>query len=544
MKKSAIATIALASCISIGLFIPIVALFYEALFSGESNQTFLGIWNTVLWDYVKNSLSVVSLTLVFACLFAIAPAWWCARYDFWGRRYLQWFMVIPLAIPAYISAYIYTELLDYAGPIQSGLRELFDWQAGDYWFFDIRSITGASLMLALALYPYIYLLMRQSFAQQSDNLDQAARMLGANNRKIFFNIRLPLARPALAVGCSLVAMESLADFGTVHLFAISTLTTAIYDSWLVYGSMSTAAKISCLLLLFVVTLVSLERWQRRDQKHFELRSNQTLNRIACSNWAALGMWSFCGLVLLLGFILPVYFLLDYSILYWDINVQEALWRHGSNTFLLAAIAAVICVLIALLLNHNIRQHNSKAKQLPQWQLNFASLGYAIPGTVLAIAILIPLGQLDIWVNQLMNPILDTRLGLIFSGTSFALVLAFVMRFAAIANGSINSAYGNISPNLDLAAKTLKQGSTGIFKRIHLPLLSPAIISAGLLVFIECVKELPAALLLRPFDFQTLSTYVYQYASDELLHQGSLAALLIIVVSLLPIAILTRSQRMT
>ncbi|WP_396587879.1 ABC transporter permease [Bermanella sp. R86510] len=542
MKKSTLAFIIAATCISVGLFIPIIALFYEALFSGESGQTFMAIWNTVLLDYVRNSLSVVFLTLIFACLFAVAPAWWCARYEFKGRNYLQWIMVFPLAIPAYISAYIYTDLLDYAGPIQNQLRDWFSWQSpNDYWFFDIRSITGASLMLALALYPYIYLLMRHSFSQQSDHLEQAARMLGANDRSVFFKIRLPLARPALAIGCSLVAMESLADYGTVSLFAISTLTTAIYDSWLVYGSLSTAAKISCLLLIFVVSLLSLERWQRRQQKHFELRGSHQLKRIQCSSQKQWLIWVYCGVILLLGFVVPVIHLLDYSAMYFDENFNSDLWKHGKNTFLLAVTAAFICLFIALLFNHNIRTHNSRWTRL---QLNLASLGYVIPGTVMAIAVLIPLGQLDVWANNAYAMVSDERLGLIFSGTGFALVLAFVMRFAAIANGSLHSAYSNISPNLDLAAKTLNHGTSGLFRHIHLPLLSPAIISAGLLVFIECVKELPAALLLRPFDFQTLSTYVFQFASDEQLHQGALAALLIIIVSLLPIVVLSRSQRMS
>lgn len=529
--------------ISLALFIPVLALVYQAFLSVDDNDhTFANIADSVLWQYISNSLWVVSTTLVFACVFAIAPAWWCARYEFKGRLFLQWAMVFPLAIPAYISAYIYTKALDYAGPVQSGLREWFNWQSpADYWFFDIRSITGASLMLALALYPYIYLLMRYGFAKQSDHLDHAARLLGASPREVFFKIRLAMARPALAIGCTLVAMEALADFGTVHLFAINTLTTAIYDSWLVYGSLSGAAKLSCLLLVFIIGLAALEKHQRRAQKQFEARGQQPLQRKPVSTQKTVGIWSFCAVVLILGFVIPVVHLLGFTHTYFSENWQSNLFQHSWHTFMLAAIAALCCVLIAMLLNAQLRFDPSKRNQT---QLNLASLGYAIPGTVLAIAVLIPLGAMDLGLHELMTWANMDSLGLLFSGTSFALILAFIMRFMAIANGSLNSGYQQISPNLDLAASSLGASRKGVFQHIHFPLIRPMAMAAFLLVFIECVKELPAALLLRPFDFETLSTYVYQHASDDQLEHAALASLLIIVVSLLPIVLLSRTQRMS
>lgn len=530
-----------AGLISLILFVPIMALIYQSVLPIAGDDSFQQIADTVLLDYILNSVYVVFGTLLFACLFAIAPAWWCARYDFKGRSILQWAMVFPLAIPAYISAYIYTDALDYAGPIQSSLRQMFNWQSpNDYWFFDIRSITGACAMLALALYPYVYLLLRNTFSNQSDHLDHAARLMGASSTDVFFNIRLKLARPALAIGLTLVAMESLADFGTVHLFAISTLTTAIYDSWLVYGSLSTAAKISCLLLLFVVSLVGLERWQRRDQKHFDLKGSHKLSRQTPSKRKLAVIWLVCGSIVSLGFIVPVITLLSYCLDYLSENIQSQLWSHTISTFSMAFTAAIICTLIALLLNSNLRFFPTMTHSIQQ---NIASVGYAIPGTVLAIGVLIPLGVLDLGLNQLFEDLGFDTVGLIFSGTSFALILAFVIRFAAIANGSILSGYQNIGPNLDMAARSLNSKNPEIFKRIHLPLIAPATLTALLLVFIECVKELPAALLLRPFDFETLSTYVYQFASDEQLEHGALAALLIIIVSLLPIAILSRTQKM-
>lgn len=527
------------------MLMPIIALLFESLasmvFIDEGDTTFSSLIDTVLLEYVQNSLSIVFGTLIFACAFAIAPAWWCARYEFTGRRYLQWMMVFPLAIPAYISAYIYTDALDYAGPIQSSLRALFDWQSpSDYWFIDIRSRWGASLMLGLALYPYIFLLLRNTFQQSSESLSQAAQLMGASQRKIFWTIHLPLARPALAVGCTLVAMESLADYGTVQLFAINTLTTAIYDSWLVYGSLTSAAKISCLTLLFVISLTSLEKYSRKRQLHFNSRTGKSTELVKASRLRAFSIWFFCGFVFCLGFLIPLITLIGYCVDYWLENSNSKVWLHAQDTFMLAASAAFIATVIATLFNSQQRFTPSTQNQS---KLSLSSLGYAIPGTVLAIGILIPLSQLDIGLNHFIQWLGFEKIGLIFSGTSFALIIAFVIRFSAIGNGSIQAAYKQMPTNLDSASTMLKASRFKTFRKIHLPILRPALVSAFLLVFIECVKELPASLLLRPFDFETLATYVFQFASDEQLEHAASSALLIIVVSLLPILLLSRSQKM-
>jgi iron(III) transport system permease protein len=527
------------------MLMPIVALLFESLSSivtpDDNDNTFSNLADSVLFEYIKNSLAVVSGTLIFACLFSIAPAWWCARYEFAGRRYLQWMMIFPLAIPAYISAYIYTDALDYAGPIQSSLRTLFAWQSpNDYWFLDIRSRWGASLMLGLALSPYIFLLLRNTFAQGSKSLTQAAQLMGASPRKIFWTIHLPLARPALAIGCTLVAMESLADYGTVQLFAINTLTTAIYDSWLVYGSLASAAKISCLTLLFVITLTTLEKSSRKKKRHFDSRTGKTNDKIIAKNSKVCFIWLCCGLIFCLGFLIPFLTLISYCSDYWFENINGNIWQHAESTFMLATCAAFIATLLAILFNS---QQRFMPNVKNQTQLSLSSLGYAIPGTVLAIGILIPLGQLDVWVNALIQWLGFEKVGLIFSGTSFALILAFVIRFSAISNGSIQAAYKQMPTNLDSASTMLKASRFKTFRKIHLPIMRPALISAFLLVFIECVKELPASLLLRPFDFETLATYVYQFASDEQLEHAASSALLIVVVSLLPILLLTRNQKM-
>lgn len=533
--------------ISFLMLLPILALLYQSIAeylpfsSAILDDTFSDIADTVLLDYVSNSLFVVSGSLIFASIFAIAPAWWCAHYEFKGRRYLQWMMVFPLAIPAYISAYIYTDMLDYAGPIQTALRHWFHWQTPqDYWFFDIRSLWGASLMLGLALYPYLFLLLRNTFEQRSQSLIQAAQLMGASERKIFWTLHLPIARPALAIGCTLVAMESLADYGTVQLFAISTLTTAIYDSWLVYGSLASAAKISCLTLLFVITLVAIEKNSRKKQQHVDSRNTRPAPKVHATTTRSTLIWFFCGTIFTLGFAIPLVTLIHYCIEYWQENMNGNILIHSQSTFILAIVTASIACLLAIVLNSQQRFLPTPSNQA---KISLTSLGYAIPGTVLAIGILIPLGQLDIWVNHIIYWLGFDKVGLIFSGTSFALVMAFVIRFSAISNGSIQAAYKQMPSNLDDASTSLKAGRFKTFRKIHLPMMTPAIVTAFLLVFIEVVKELPASLLLRPFDFETLATYVFQFASDEQLEHAASGALLIIIVSLLPILLLNRSQKM-
>lgn len=525
------------------ILMPILALVFESfssLFSAADDETFSELADSVLSVYALNSLLTVSGSVFFALIFATAPAWWCAHYQFKGRHCLVWLMVFPLAIPAYISAYIYTDALDYAGPIQTALRNWFDWQSPqDYWFFDIRSIWGASLMLALALYPYLFLLLYNAFERSPGNLRQAARLMGAGRQRIFWTISLPLVRPAMAIGCTLVAMESLADYGTVQLFAVNTLTTAVYDSWLVYGSLATAAKISVLTLIFVLALVGMEKYSRRKQQHFDSRNQQTLqDKIQPGSKKLLVIWGYCGLIFILGFAIPVLTLIGYSADYWNENWQGPLWQHSLSTFQLAGIAALVATVIALLLNSQSRFTPTLSNQN---KLGISSLGYAIPGTVLAIGLLIPFGEFDLWLNRLLVQGGYDKVGLLLSGTSFALIAAFVIRFAAISNGSIQSAYQQLPKNLDDASTMLNGSRLRTFARIHLPILTPAVVSAFLLVFIECVKELPASLLLRPFDFETLATFVYQFASDEQLEHAALAALMIVLVSLLPIFLLARTQ---
>ncbi|WP_133405324.1 ABC transporter permease [Parashewanella tropica] len=526
------------------LLLPALSLIYLVVtsqFSGVVDDSFAEIKATVLDHYIVNSLSVMFGSVMIALLLAVPTSWWCSRYQFSGRQLLQVLLILPLAMPAYVSGYIYTELLDFAGPIQSWLRQAFNWQRPtEYWFFDVRSTTGACIMLALALYPYLFLLLTNAFSKQSPQMTAAAQMLGASNKRIFWTVQLPLVRPALVIGCSLIAMEALADFGTVQLFAVNTLTTAIYDAWLVYGSLLTAAKLSLMMLMLVLGLLWIEKISRKQQQYFtEKAANDVLVRAKPSKKQLGLIWGYSLTVLVLALLLPVGYLIQFVTDYWQENTQGQLWQHLSSSLWLAVIAATVASLIALLWNQEQRITQSKTAKV---KLSLSSLGYAIPGTVLAIGLLIPLSSTDLMLNKLLVELNMPRVGLILSGSVFALIMAYVVRFAAIANGSVQSAYEQIPKHQDDAARMLGSSRFKVFKDINLPQLRPAVFTAFLLVFIECIKELPASLLLRPFDFETLSTYVYQYASDEQLEHAALGALLIIIVSMLPLLFLHRQNK--
>ncbi|RYV03933.1 iron ABC transporter permease [Shewanella sp. OPT22] len=522
------------------VFIPLLALVAEAFLIGDAYASLDDIPSNVLLTYIANSIGVTLIAVVTALMVAVLPAWWCSRYEFKGRIFLTILMVLPLAIPAYINGYILTEWLDFAGPIQTTLREWFGWQsAQDYWVLDIRNVWGAGVVLGLALYPYLFLLAYNAFRQLPESLASAAATLGASSSRIFWLVQLPMIRPAIAVGCTLVAMEALADFGTVQLFAVSTLTTAVYDTWLVYGSLASAAKIAVLTLIIVLMIVVFERYSRRRQQFFAAKSYQGKSRrTEASVMLQTSIWVSCLIVIAIGFVLPVIHLIHYLIDYWQQNIESEQWQYLLQTLELAGMATVITIIMALLVNFSLR---TKPSLQSRCLVNISSLGYAVPGTVLAIGVLIPLTELDKWVNRWYHSLTDERLGLLFSGSIFALVLAYSIRFAVISIGQVSSAYQQMPTNIDEAAMTLGASRWRTWTQIQLPMLKPALLSAFVLVFIECIKELPASLLLRPFDFETLATYVYQHASDEQLEIGALSALMIIILSLIPVIFVSKKM---
>ncbi|MFM5859538.1 ABC transporter permease [Aeromonas veronii] len=519
------------------LGLPVIALLFSA-FSAEG-ELFRHLADTVLLDYLGNTLGLVVGVVLLSLLFGVPTAWLVAMCQVPGRRALQWALMLPMAMPSYIVAYVYTDLLDYSGPLQAGLRTLFGWNSpADYWFPAIRSLGGAAWVLALVLFPYVYLLTRASFLEQSVSLIHSSRLLGCTPWQSFRRLSLPLARPAIMVAVSLVAMETLADFATVHFFAINTLTTAVYDTWLGYGSLATAAKLSCLMLLAVVLLIALERRSRSRQQVFQksMGHEQPLRYPlkGMSRWLA-GLW--CWGLVLAGFALPFIILLDYGVRYFELSWTPEFVRFAGNSLAISALTALLAMGIALLLGFFRRLDGGFKSLLP---LRIAAMGYAMPGTVLAIGVLVPLTALDFAINDLAEWLGRQGPGLLLTGTITAIVFGYLVRFVAIAIGSVESSMGKISPSLDMAARSLGQGDGGMLRRVHLPLVRRGLFAGAMLVFIESMKELPAALLLRPFNFDTLATHVYQFVSDEMLERGALGAIVIVLVGLLPLIWVNRT----
>ncbi|MFT6141376.1 MAG: iron(III) transport system permease protein [Psychromonas sp.] len=479
-------------------------------------------------------LGVITLS----CIFALPVAWFVACCEFPGRSILQWALMLPLALPPYIVAIVYTDLLDFSGPVQNFLRALMGWQQpSDYYFPDIRTISGAIIILSLALYPYLYLLLRGAFLGQSGGLFQAARSLGLSPLRAFLRVSLPLSRTALAVGLSLIAMETLGDFATVHYFSVSTLTTAVYNTWLELGSLTTAAKISSLMLLALVILISLENYSRRRQKLYQgSGSTHTELRFVLQGWRKWGVLTFSWGLLFFAFILPLAVLFYYASLYFSQSFNLSLWKYTLNSVWLATIVASLSLLIALIVNFYQRLSPGVSARAT---IRLSSLGYALPGTVVAIAVLIPLTSLDLWFNRQLVEYGYSRAGLLFSGTLFILVAGYLVRFSAIAVGSIDSSLAQVSPSLDSASRTLGQSAAQTIRRVNLPLITRGMLSAFILVFIEAMKELPTALLLRPFNFETLATYAYQFVSDEMIEYAALPALLIVLIGLVPFIVVSR-----
>ncbi|BEE16209.1 iron(III) ABC transporter permease [Aeromonas enteropelogenes] len=519
------------------LALPVLALVFSA-FSADGDL-FRHLADTVLPAYLGNTLGLVIGVVLLSLLFGVPTAWLVAMCQVPGRRALQWALMLPMAMPSYIVAYVYTDLLDYSGPLQAGLRTLFDWQSpADYWFPAIRSLGGAAWVLALVLFPYVYLLTRASFLEQSVSLIHSSRLLGCTPWQSFRRLSLPLARPAIMVAVSLVAMETLADFATVHFFAINTLTTAVYDTWLGYGSLATAAKLSCLMLLAVVLLIAMERRSRQRQQVFQksMGHEQPLRYPlkGARRWLA-AIW--CWGLVLAGFGLPFVILLDYGVRYFELSWTPEFVRFAGNSLLISALTALLAMGIALLLGFFRRLDGGVKSLLP---LRIAAMGYAMPGTVLAIGVLVPLTALDFGINDLAEWLGRQGPGLLLTGTLTAIVFGYLVRFVAIAIGSVESSMGKISPSLDMAARSLGQGDGGMLRRVHLPLVRRGLFAGAMLVFIEAMKELPAALLLRPFNFDTLATHVYQFVSDEMLERGALGAIVIVLVGLLPLIWVNRS----
>jgi iron(III) transport system permease protein len=505
-----------------------------------------------LWPHLFSTILPRSIETTFWLLLGVGllsgsmgtgAAWLVVMCRFPGRRFFEWALLLPLAFPTYITAYCYTEFFEYTGPVQTLIRDLFGFTSGrEYWFFQIRSLGGAIAVMSFVLFPYSYLTTRAVFLMQSACALDVSRTLGAKPLQQFFQVALPLARPAVAVGVALALMECINDIGAVEFFGVRTLTFTVYDTWLNRGSLSGAAQIACIMLLLVAFLLWVERYNRRKQRFHTTSSRyRTL-----PSYHLKGIWRFmalagCLVPLILGFVLPAGVLLDTASRRLDMLTDPMLLDAALNSLILALAAACVTVCFGLILVYAPRLSSSSGLKIGA---RFASIGYAIPGTVLAIGILIPVAWFDNTVDAFSRSFLGVSTGLLLIGSGAALVMAYTIRFLAVSSGTLESGLKKISPHLDMAARTLGRSERQTLTEIHIPLLQPAVLTAMLLVFVDSMKELPATLLLRPFNFETLSTTVYTQASRGAFEDGSVAALIIIAVGILPVILLARTTAMT
>ena len=498
------------------------------------------IWDhlaaTVLPRYIANSLWLMLGVGCGVLIIGVGTAWLVTLCRFPGSRIFEWALLLPLAAPAYVLAYTYTDFLEVAGPVQMLLRHWFGWSVHDYWFPNLRSLGGAIAMLTLVLYPYVYLLSRVAFLEQSTQTLEASRSLGCGPWRSFTTVALPLARPAIIAGLSLVLMETLNDFGTVQYFGVDTFTTGIYRTWFGLGERVAAAQLAAVLLLFILWLILLERWSRGQARYHQMASRcRQSSTYRLQGWRAGIAGAACFFPFFLGFLLPSALLLQMAFHHAQQTFDRHFWQFATNSLILAAISATLAVFIAIILAYGLRLRASLAMRVAA---RIASMGYAVPGSVIAVGVLMPVGWLDNAIDAWAQATLGISTGLLLSGTITTLIFAYLVRFLAISFNTVEASLTKIKPSLDDAARSLGQGPTGTLVKVHTPLMWGSLLTAAMLVFVDVMKELPATLVIRPFNFDTLAIRVYRLASDERLTEASGAALAIVVVGILPVIFLS------
>ena len=520
------------------VLLPILAVIWFALTPTEN------IWPhlvaTTLPRYLGNTVVMMTAVGVVTAAVGTGAAWLVVMYRFPGRGWLQWALLMPLAVPAYVGAYALVDFLEYAGPVQTALRATFGWaKAQDYWFPAIRTRWAAIFVLSASLYPYVYILARAAFREQSGAGFEVARALGVGPFGRFFRVGLPLARPAIAAGVAVVMMETVNDFGTVDYFAVQTLTTGIFSVWLQGGNLGGAAQIACLVLGLIVLLVTLEKLSRRKSRFFGSARGQrpvtATNLLAVTGWLATVA---CGIPLFFGFVLPVAVLGSHAL---DAGqwVSPGLAKALLHTVVVGGVAAFLTVLGGLMMVYGVRL---SGRRIPRLLMPVTAIGYAAPGAVLGLGILVPLAALDNRFADFVWGLTGRDPGLLLTGTAVALVIAYVVRFFAIAQGAADAALGRVSPSLPMAARSLGRNAGGALRSVYIPLVRASVGSTLLLVFVDCVKELPATLLLRPFNYDTLATRVHAKASLENIAEAAPAALLITIVGLAAVGLLAKANR--
>lgn len=503
-----------------------------------------GVWShlasTVLPEYVGNTVRLVLLVGTGTLVIGTATAWLVTMCRFPGSRALEWALLLPMAVPAYVMAYTYTDLLQYVGPVQTALRETFHWTRRDYWFPDVRTLEGAAAMMTLVLYPYVYLLARAAFLEQSVCVLEVSRTLGRGAWRSFFTVALPLARPGIVGGLALVLMEVLADFGTVQYFAVNTFTTGIYRTWFAMGQPVAAAQLAAALMLFVLLLILLERWSRRRAKfHHTTTRYRSLPTHRLTGWRAAAALGTCAAPVALGFLVPGWVLLRMALAEGDVRFGGLFLQLATNSVILSGTAAVLAVALALVLAYGQRLHDTPVLRAA---VRVASMGYAIPGSVIAVGVLIPFAHLDNAIDAAARGLFGVSTGLLLSGTIAAVLYAYLVRFLAVSFNTVEASLGKIRPNMDHAARVLGSTPGRTLVRVHAPIMSGSLLTAGLLVFVDVMKELPATMIVRPFNFDTLAVRIYQLASDERLTEAATPALAIVAVGMVPVVLLSLSIR--
>ncbi len=507
------------------------------VFSTGTGGTWSHLAATVLPDYIVATVALCVGVGIGSVMLGVGSAWLVTHLDFPLRRSFEWALVLPLAMPAYVMAYTYADVLQFAGPLQTSLRELMGWRRGDYWFPDVRSVGGAVVMLSCVLYPYVYLLVRIAFLERGAALLDAGRALGLTPWRSFLRVSLPMARPAIAAGSALALMETLADYGTVSYFGVQTFTTGIYHAWFSLGDRTAAAQLSTALLVFVLTVLAIERISR-GQARFAATGTTRVPPpgIRLGGWRAALAIAGCAVPFALGFVIPCAILVRLALATGDAEFGPRFVVLARNSFVLALTSACIACVVALVLAYARRIDPKPMTRIAHW---FAGMGYAIPGSVIAVGLLIPLARLDNALAEWLRSSFGWHTGLLFTGGLAALVYACVVRFMATALQTLDSALARITPHMDDAARSLGLAPSQTLARVHVPLLRRGLLTAALLVFIDVMKELPATLVMRPFNFDTLATQVYRLASDERLAEAATGSIAIVVVGLLPLLLLSR-----
>jgi len=502
----------------------------------DSSDIWVHLYNTVLGLYLERTIILMLGVGIGTLIIGTGTAWLVTMCRFPGSRIFEWALLLPLAVPAYVLAFVVTDQLEYAGTVQSVLRDVFGWtRPQDYWFPEIRSMGGAITVMTLVLYPYVYLLARSAFLEQSVCVLEVSRTLGKTAWSSFFRVAVPLARPAIVVGVTLVLMEVINDFGTVDYFAVQTFTAGIFDVWLNMNSVGGAAQLSSVLLLVVLVLIVTERMARRGRKfhhtsnkYSELPSYQLRGSRAALSFVA------CAIPVLLGFALPASVLSRYALSFYEETLSADYFSYVANSLTLSASAALLAVIIGLFLAYAVRLSHGPWVMIAA---RTASIGYAVPGAILAVGVLWPTGALDQSISWIGSNF-GIAIGSVMIGTIVPVVYGYLVRFLALAYGTSEASLGKITPNMDGAARTLGSNPSQALKRVHFPLMRGSLMTAAILVFVDCMKELPLTIILRPFNFDTLATFVYQYASDELLEESALGALTIVGAGIIPVILLS------